>query len=208
MLSSAKRSRTAATSRSTLEVVCCLASLGQTGDFPQAVVAKTVRAAAAPSRSFVAQGAGALGCGPSGWSLGLLSPAGRHSGPTASAKTNTLNSTFDGLPEAIEPALSKQNQAPSPARTARRTASGARSYTDDARNHTVTPQPNRKPPVSADRKCVSGWPKVVAASIGQLSRSSVNRAGSLVAGIVPRKNTGPKEPITKAVSLSQRLCDV
>jgi len=49
----------------------------------------------------------------------------RQRGPTASDRTRTLNTAFDGLPDAMDPALSRQNQARSPARTDRRTPSGA-----------------------------------------------------------------------------------
>lgn len=53
--------------------------------------------------------------------------AGRQSGPTARSKTSTLKRALDEFPDAIEPALSKQNQAITPASTVRRTASGAAS---------------------------------------------------------------------------------
>jgi hypothetical protein len=42
-------------------------------------------------------------------------------------------------------------------------------------------------------------------SIGKLSRSRVNLAGSEVGSIVPKKKTGPKEPITIAVIFNQNL---
>ncbi|MEY2883352.1 MAG: hypothetical protein RL490_1076, partial [Pseudomonadota bacterium] len=59
------------------------------------------------------------------WGLGPAAPAaggnpfpypraGRHNGPTATSSTSTLNSAFDGLPDAIEPALSRVNQASTP----------------------------------------------------------------------------------------------
>ena len=52
---------------------------------------------------------------------------GRHNGPTANSRTNTLNNTFELLPDASEPALSSRNQDSKPANTVRRTASGAAS---------------------------------------------------------------------------------
>lgn len=53
--------------------------------------------------------------------------AGRQSGPTATNNTRILKATFDGFPDAKDPALSKQNQANNPASTVRRTPSGAAS---------------------------------------------------------------------------------
>ena len=41
--------------------------------------------------------------------------------------------------------------------------------------------------------------------MGQLSRSSVSRAGSEVEAMVPRKKTGAKDQMVKAVILSQNL---
>jgi hypothetical protein len=41
--------------------------------------------------------------------------------------------------------------------------------------------------------------------MGKLSKSSVHLAGFEVENIVPKKNTGPKEPTTIAVILSQNL---
>ena len=43
----------------------------------------------------------------------------------ASARATMLNSAFEALPEAIEPALSTQNHASRPVTTDFRTASGA-----------------------------------------------------------------------------------
>jgi transcriptional regulator with XRE-family HTH domain len=73
------------------------------------------------------------------------------------------------------------------------------------RHQIITPQPSRNPPVTADRNRVSGEAKVVASSIGQLRISRVRRAGSIVSGIDPRKNTGPNDPTTIAVIFSQNL---
>lgn len=82
--------------------------------------------------------------------------AGFQSGPTANSRTITLKKAFEGLPEAIDPALSKQNQDKSPKRTALRTASGALSYPHTERNQIMTPHPKRNPPVRAERNLVSG----------------------------------------------------
>jgi len=68
-----------------------------------------------------------------------------------------------------------------------------------------TPHPVRNPPVRADRNRVSGEAQVVAPSIGQPRMSSVSRAGSKVAAIVPRRKTGPNEPMTTAVNFNQPL---
>ena len=100
---------------------------------------------------------------------------------------------------------SARNHAPTPERTVRRTASGARSNTVLESDHTVTPHPNKNPPVSADKNRVSGWSNVVMPSTGQLKRSSVHRAGSRVRAIVPKKNTGPNDPMTNAVTFSHFL---
>ena len=51
----------------------------------------------------------------------------RHSGPIASTRTTTLNNTFHGLPDVIEPMLSRANHASSAVTTDLRTPSGARS---------------------------------------------------------------------------------
>ena len=53
--------------------------------------------------------------------------AGRHRGPIATRRTRTLKAAFEAFPEAIEPALSRQNQESTPVTTVRRTASGAAS---------------------------------------------------------------------------------
>ena len=82
--------------------------------------------------------------------------AGHHKGPTPSTKKRTLNPAFELFPEAIEPALSRKNQERTPIKTARRTASGALSYTQLDSNQMVTPHPNKNPPVSADKNRVSG----------------------------------------------------
>lgn len=84
-----------------------------------------------------------------------LSVALTHSGPTANNKTNTLKNAFDVLPEATEPQLSNTNHDRIPVRTVFRTASGALLYTHTDRHHIITPQPNKKPPVRADRNFVS-----------------------------------------------------
>lgn len=67
------------------------------------------------------------------------------------------------------------------------------------------PHPKRKPPVRADKNLVSGCEYVVAPSIGKLNISSVKRAGSIVDTIVPKKKTGPNEPMIIAVIFSQNL---
>ena len=119
--------------------------------------------------------------------------------------TIILKNAFEAFPDAIDPELSRRNQESNPTRTVFRTASGAKSYTQDERYHTVTPQPTRNPPVSADKNRVSGELYVLLPSIGQLRKSSVSLASSRVGAIVPKKKMGPKEPITTAVILSQNL---
>jgi hypothetical protein len=79
-----------------------------------------------------------------------------HNGPTASKSTMILKNAFEGLPEAMEPALSRQNQENMPITTDLRTPSGARSYTHCCKHQMQTPHPNRKPPVSADKNRVVG----------------------------------------------------
>ena len=133
------------------------------------------------------------------------SRAGFHIGPIASKSTRVLKKTFDGFPDAIDPVESKTNQANTPKRTALLTFSGALSYTILERSQIVTPQPRRNPPVRAERNRVSGESYVDMPSTGQLKKSKVHRAGSEVASIVPRKNTGPNEPTTKAVTFNHDL---
>ena len=77
--------------------------------------------------------------------------AGRHRRPTAADRTTTLNATFEAA-AAKDPALPSANPATTPETTARRTCSCASSWTDPARRQIVTPQPQRNPPVSADKK--------------------------------------------------------
>jgi len=120
-------------------------------------------------------------------------------------KTKMLNITFEVLSDAIDPELSKMNQDKIPVRTVFRTCSGALSYTQQDKHQIITPQPNRNPPVNADKNLVSDEAYVVVPSIGQLNRSRVSLAGSRVDAMVPKKKTGPKEPITTAVIFSQNL---
>lgn len=110
------------------------------------------------------------------------------------------------FPDAILPALSRKNQARTPARTDFRTSSGALSKASERRTQMQTPQPNKNPPDSADKNLVAGSLKVRLPSGGKLNRSSVNLAGSEKECMLPRKKTGPNEAITIAVILRYDLC--
>ena len=114
--------------------------------------------------------------------------------------TITLKKALETLPDAIEPALSKKNQANMPVSTDFLTPSGAKSYTHFRKHPIQTPQPNRNPPVSADKNLVVGASKFCKPSMGKLRRSSDHLAGSEVGSIVPKKKIGPNEPITIEVN--------
>lgn len=82
--------------------------------------------------------------------------AGNHRGPTAKSNTITLKKTLLTFPDAKEPKLSRTNQAHKPAKTDFLTPLGFESNTHCWRNQTQMPQPNKKPPVSADKNLVVG----------------------------------------------------
>jgi hypothetical protein len=82
--------------------------------------------------------------------------AGLQSGPIAINNTIILMNALEAFPDAIEPELSKTNQDKTPVTTVLRTGSGALSYTHADKHQTITPQPNKKPPVNADKNLVVG----------------------------------------------------
>ena len=116
------------------------------------------------------------------------SPAGRHMGPTIRMSTNTIKTVFTELPEVIDPRLSSTNQEQALTSRDLRTPSGVSLYTQMDSHHRVTPQPRRKPTVSAYKNHISCGSKEGNPSTGQARISSPNLAGSLNSGIVPKKS--------------------